>query len=289
MNYAYLRAFHAVAEEQGFTKGAERLNLTQPTLSGQVKALEDSYGVKLFERRGRGVQPTELGKALYGVSQRYFALEAEIEELLNSARSLSRGSLRIFADAPHLIMPLVALCKRRYPGIALELHFGNSEQVLEAVYDRRADIGVLPDIERDARLHTQPLRRDVLVVFVPRGHPWAARSSLRIEDLAGERLVLREQGSSTRAMLARALAQARVKLGETLEIESREAVREAVAAGLGVGVVAESEFVKDERLATVPFRGTALKTTTYASCLKGRQDIPVLAAFLELVAEERKS
>lgn len=288
MNYAQLRAFHAVAEEGGFTKAAKRLNVTQPTLSGQVKNLEEGYGVKLFERRGRGIQLTELGKALHAVTQRYFALEGEVEELLYSARSLSRGSLKLFADAPHQIMPRVALFKRRYPGIALELHFGNSEQVLAAIHERRTDIGLLPEVEKDPQLYSQPLNRDELVIFVPRGHAWASRSSIKVEELTEERVVLREQGSSTRAIFARHLAAAGVRLKDTLEIEGREAVREAVAAGLGIGVIAESEFVRDERLAKLSVRGAAMTVTTYAVCLKGRETMSALEAFFLLLKEDER-
>ena len=288
MNYAQLRAFHAVAEEGSFTKAAERLHVTQPTLSGQVKLLEESYGVKLFERRGRGTQLTELGKALHAVTQRYFALEGEVEELLYSARSLSRGSLKLFADAPHQIMSRVALFKRRFPGITLELHFGNSEQVLAAIRERRADIGVLPEVEKDTQLFTQPLTRDELVIFVPRGHAWASRSSIKMEELSQERVILREQGSSTRAIFARHLAEAGVRLKETLEIEGREAVREAVAAGLGIGVIAGSEFVRDERLAKLAVRDANLTATTYAVCIRGRESISALEAFFTLLREEQR-
>ncbi len=285
MNHAQLRAFHAVAEAGGFTRAAEHIHVTQPTLSGQVAALEARYGVKLFERRGRGIELTDLGAGLREITRRLFAQETEAEQLLASAQGLTRGLLRVGADAPYQVIPLLARFNRRHPGIRLSMSFGNSERVLQELLDRRCDIAVLPDIEDDARIHAVPFRRDRLVVFVPRDHPWAGRRSLRLTELAGQRLVLREPGSTTRAVLDRALAEAGVQPGSTLEIGSREAVREAVAAGLGIGAVFESEFGRDPRLHRLHFRDVDLRAVEFAACLRERRPVRVVRAFFDLLQE----
>ena len=285
MNYAQIRAFHVVAEAGSFTRAAERIHVTQPTLSGQVAALEARYGVKLFERRGRGIELTDLGAGLREVTRRLFAQEAEAEQLLASAQGLTSGLLRVGADAPYQVIPLLARFNRRHPGIRLSMSFGNSERVLQELLDRRCDVAVLPDIEDDARIHAVPFRRDRLVVFVPRDHPWAGRRSLRLAELAGQRLVLREPGSITRAVLDRALAAAGVQPASTLEIGSREAVREAVAAGLGIGAVFESEFGRDPRLRRLRFRDVDLRAVEYAACLRERRPVRVVHAFFELLQE----
>src|SRR5262249_10513709 len=119
MNHAHLRAFHAVATEASFTRAALSLNVTQPTLSSQVKALEQRYGVRLFERRGRRVMPTELGRDLLDVTRRLFSLEAEVEQVLLAARGLKRGHLRLGADAPVHVMPALAMFSRHHPGVRL--------------------------------------------------------------------------------------------------------------------------------------------------------------------------
>ena len=285
MNHAQLRAFHAVAEAGGFTRAAERIHVTQPTLSGQVAALEARYGVKLFERRGRGIELTDLGRGLREVTRRLFGQEAEAEQFLASAQGLTSGLLRVGADAPYQVIPLLARFNRRHPGIRLSMSFGNSERVLQELLDRRCDIAVLPDIEDDARIHAVPFRRDRLVVFVPRDHAWAGRRSLRLAELAGQRLILREPGSTTRAVLDRALAEAGVQPGSTLEIGSREAVREAVAAGLGIGAVFESEFGRDPRLHRLQIRDVDLRAVEYAACLQERRPVRVVRAFFDLLQE----
>ncbi|MEE8188127.1 MAG: LysR substrate-binding domain-containing protein [Kiloniellales bacterium] len=285
INHTQLRAFHAVADAGGFTRAAGMIHVTQPTLSGQVAALEEAYGVKLFERRGRGIELTDLGRGLFDVTRRLFAQEAEAEQLLASARGLLSGLLRVGADAPYNVIPLLAAFNRRHPGIRLSMTFGNSERVLQELFERRSDIAVLPDIGPDKRLYAVPFRSDRLVVFVKRGHPWASRRSIRLEELNGQRLILREAGSTTRAMFERAMAEAGIKPDQVLEIGSREAVREAAAAGLGIGVVFEGEFGRDPRLHRLALRDVELEAVEYAVCLEERRPVRVVRAFFDLLQE----
>lgn len=285
MNSSHLRAFHAVAAHGSFTRAAAALNVTQPTVSDQIKGLESRYDVKLFERHSRRVEMTALGRALYDVTRRQFKLEADAEQLLLTAKGLTHGQLRVAAGAPHLIIPLLGSFKRRHPGIQLSLQFGNSEIVLRSLFDRRCDLVVLPDIGADARLHALPIRRDRLIAFVEGGHPWSTRRSIRLAELSGEALVLREVGSRTRAVFEAAMARAGVVMGETLEIGSREGVREAVAAGLGIGIVSEAELGVDPRLHGIAIRESGLEVTEYAACLVERQSVRVVSAFFGLLKD----
>lgn len=286
MNYAQLRAFHAVAEAASFTKAAERQGVTQPTLSGQVRALEDSYGVKLFDRRGRGVELTETGRRLRELTRRLTADEAEVEALLLAARGLTSGRLSVMADAPHLILPVLGLFHRRHPGIRLSIGFGNSRAVRLALEDRRCDVAVLPDVEEeDERLHFLLLRQDRLVAMLPRDHAWSGRRSIGLEELAGESLLLREPGSATRACLEKALAEMELSPARSLELGSREAVAEGVAAGLGLSVVSESEFSNDRRLVKLTLKGAQLATSEYLVCLYAKREDPPVRALLDTTRE----
>lgn len=289
MNHLHLRAFHAVATHGSFTRAAAALNVTQPTVSDQIKALEGRYEVRLFERHSRRVELTELGRALYDVTRRQFKLEADAEQLLLAAKGLAHGRLRVAAGAPQLVVPLLGSFKRRHPGIRLSLEFGNSEVVLARLLNRGCDVIMLPDIGDDERLHALAFRRDRLIAFVEAGHPWSTRRSISLEDLHGQSLVLREVGSRTRAVFETALARARIVVGETLEIGSREAVREAVAAGLGIGIVSEGELGVDPRLHALEIRESGLQVTEYAACLAERRSVRVVAAFFELLEEVRQA
>lgn len=283
MNHAQLRAFHAVASAGSFTRAAEALHVTQPTLSAQVAALEARYGVKLFDRRGRRVHPTELGRALLDLTRRLFSLEAEAEQMLAAAKGLKRGHLRIGADAPFHVIGALSAFARRYPGIRLSLAIGNSEQLLADLHEHRADLAVLANIPEDPRIHAFPFRKDRLIAFVERGHEWAGRDAIALEELAGRRLVLREVGSTTRRLFETAMARRGLALGEALEVGSREASREAVAAGLGVGIVSESEFGEDRRLVPLRIQAEELEMTEYVACLAERRDLSLVRAFLEIV------
>jgi LysR family transcriptional regulator, low CO2-responsive transcriptional regulator len=285
MNHAQLRAFHAVASEGSFTRAAARLHVTQPTLSGQVKALEETYGVRLFNRSGRRVAPSELGCELLELTRRLFSLEAEAADLLAAARGLHKGHLRIGADAPyHVTTPLSAFT-RRYPGVQVSLTVGNSAELSRALFEHRIDVAVLANVAGDARLHAVPLRRDRLVAFVARSHPWSRRRRVELADLAGQRLVLREQGSATRHIFQTAMARRGIALGEVLDMNSREAVRETVAAGLGVGVVSISEFGRDSRIKAIELAGEDLAMTEYVVCLAERRNLRLVRAFLDLIGQ----
>ncbi len=289
INHAQLRAFHRVASEGSFTRAAEALRVTQPTLSGQVKALEEGYGVRLFDRRGRGVVPTEIGKALLDVTRRLFSLEEEADQLLAAARGLTRGHLRVGADAPYSIVPVVAEFNRRYPGLTVSIAIGNSDKVLADLLDHETDVAMLANIAGDPQLHVLPFHNDRLVLFVERHHPWARRKQIRLAELAGQRLILREQGSTTRRIVETALARAGVELGAAMEIGSREGVREAVAAGLGIGIVALSEFGHDQRVRAIEVADADLTSIEYVVCLAERRSLRIVSAFLELVEQAART
>lgn len=286
MNYAQLRAFHAVAGHGSFTRAAAVLHVTQPTLSDHVRALETNYGVKLFERRGKGVVLTGLGEALLNITRRQFSLEAEAEQLLSGAHGLKGGTLRVAADGPYLILPLLGSFHRRYPDIKLSITFGNSTQVLDALMQRHADLALLPDISEDARVYARALRDDRLVLLVPAGHAWSGRRTVHLGELEGQRLLVRETGSKTRAVFEQALAHARVAPAEMLEIGSREGVREAVAANLGIGVIAESEIGVDDRLHALRIRDARVKVVASLVCLQASRQSDVLKAFFDFIDEE---
>jgi len=283
ITHAQLRAFHAVASEASFTRAADALHVTQPTLSAQVKSLEESYGVLLLDRGGRRTEPTELGRQLLAVTRLYFGLETEAEQLLAATRGLRGGHLRVGADAPQHVMAELSAFQRRYPGVRLSLSIGNSEEVLHQLLDHRSDVAIVADLEDDPRLFMRPLRRDHLIAFVERSHEWATRDAIGLDALLDQRLILREVGSTTRRAFEAAVARSGRAIGEVLEIGSREGVREAVAAGLGVGLVTAFEFGHDERLHALPIEGVDIAMIEYVACLADRRDLRVVRAFFHVV------
>lgn len=281
-NWAHLRAFHAVAREGSFSTAARALAVTQPTVSSQVGTLEQTYGVRLFDRRGRHVVPTEVGSALFAMTQRLFTLEDEVEDLLTGAQELQSGHIKVGADGPHHIIPILAAFTQRHPALEVSLAMGNADKVLHDLRSHRIDVAVVAKVDNDPRLYAVPFRKSRLVLFVPRTHPWAERSSIRLQEVAEQRMILREAASVTRQIFQAALAEAGVKPQLVMQIESREAVRQAVAAGLGIGVVSEAEFDQDKRLKALRVRDARLEITEHIVCLQERRRLRIVRAFLEV-------
>jgi len=289
ISHAHLRSFHAVATHGSFTRASEMLNITQPTLSGQVKELEERYGTKLFIRHGRRIELTDIGKSAFNITRHIFRHEEEVEHLLQSARALTSGLLRVGADSPYIATPLLAQFQRIYPGIQISIQYGNSQQLMNWIISRSCDVAFMPNIpQEDERLYSIPLPPGRLVVFVSQDHDWAERRSVTIEELVTQRIVLREKGSRTRSIFEEAAAQAGHLLPDVMEISGREGVREAVAAGFGVGIVAENELVADSRLRALPVSNAELAHAEYVVCLQEMRSLRVNDAFLEMVSASQK-
>jgi LysR family transcriptional regulator, low CO2-responsive transcriptional regulator len=285
MNLTQLRAFHLVAGAESFSAAARAATVSQPTLSGQVKALESGYGVRLFERRGRGVQLTEMGQNLFALTQRMFALEDEAQSLLAGAKALRRGHLRVSADSAYHAIPILAELKQRHQGLTFGLKIDNSAAVLQQLLDYRADVVVTAKLTSDPRLQSLQIRRDRLIVFVPTAHAWRRRRNIALADLAGAEIVLRERGSITREVFEQTLAERGITPGALIEVQTREGVREAVAAQFGIGVVFESEFGTDARFHKLQVADADLAVAEYAVCLQERRRVALVRAFFEAARE----
>jgi len=289
ISHAHLRSFHAVATHGSFTRAAEMLNITQPTLSGQVKDLEERYGTKLFLRLGRRIELTDIGKSAFNITRLLFRHEEEVEHLLQSARALTSGELRVAADSPYIATPLLAQFQRLYPGIQISIQYGNSRQLMLWIESRRCDIAFLPNIPAgDDKLFSIPLQPDRLVVFVSQDHEWAERRAVKLDELVSQRTILREKGSRTRSIFEEAIDEAGLVLDKVMEISGREGVREAVAAGFGVGIVAEHELRADSRLRALRVSDADLAHAEYVVCLQEMRSLRVNDAFLEMISASQK-
>ncbi|APR86673.1 Transcriptional regulator, LysR family protein [Minicystis rosea] len=280
---AQLRAFHAVADRRSFTAAAEALGVSQPAVSMQVRALEEAHGVELLARSHRSVAPTALGASLLDITRRMFAVEAEAAELLDAASALLHGHLRIGADAPFLVVPLLADFHAQHPKVELALVLGNSNDVLRDLLDGRTDVAALSDRVDDPRLFAIPAARSRQVVIVSRAHPWARRTGVRLADLDGAPMLVREEGSITRRAFESAIARTGVRPAVVMEIGSREALQEAVAAGLGAAVIIEAERGRDDRIVALPITDVVIEHVEYVACLQDRRRLRAIAAFLDRV------
>jgi aminoethylphosphonate catabolism LysR family transcriptional regulator len=282
MIYAQIRAFDAVAREGSFSRAAQVLGLTQPAVTIQVKALEARHGVKLLHREGRRVRLTEAGERLYSLSRQLASLKELIEETLSSSRELQGGSLRLAVDGPHIVMGLFARFMKLHPRVHLSVLTGNSRIVRQALLDRHVDIGILPGVGDHPQIEALPLWHHRGVFIVANTHPWAKRKSISLAELDGEPMIGREDGSMTQALVDNAFARAGAAPRYVLELGSREAICEAVAAGLGHGIVWELEAFGSARFTTLQIEGEGLRSTDYVACLKSERMRSVVKAFFEV-------
>lgn len=286
MRYVQLRAFHHVAVSGGFSRAAEALHLTQPAISDQVRKLEEEYDILLFNRHKKQVSLTPQGDRLLEITRRLFDSEQQALELLSEVRALRAGTLRIVADSAHHLLHILARFRDRYPGVRITVHSGNTESVLDALYAYEADIGVLGNMPESRDIEALKLNSTPIVAFVARDHPVAGRPSLSFRDLAALPLVLREEGSRTRAKLEDNARVAGIVLTPAIEAEGREAVREIVASGAGVGFVSAAEFGSDARLVSIPIMGGGEMMMDEALiCLRERKAGKLVQAFFEVAAE----
>lgn len=284
-----LKVFDATARLGTLSAAARELGLRQPTLSSHLAKLERHYGVELFYRRGRRLELTAFGNTLRESTHRMFRAESDALSMLAAVRSQYSGRLTVCAVGPYNITPIVRRFRTMRPNVSIVVSVGDSKQIIERVLDFQCDIGVPVHGVRDPRLHCVPYRKQRLVVFAPATHPLAKRSSLTLRDLKGEEFVLREEGSTTRREFEHALREVGVQTRLSVEMGSREAVREAVAQGLGLGVVADAAYVPDARLVRLNVTDFNAHTHAHIVCLAERVQVPLIATFLAVVHEMREA
>ena len=288
MRHAQLKAFHAVAIHGGFSRAAERLRLTQPAVSDHVKKLETTYGVQLFNRSTQGVSLTDMGRKLFAIAERQFEAETQAMELLSRGRTLEEGQLTIGADAAVHILPEIARFRLRHPRLAVRLITGNSAQLLRRLADFSIDVAVTAGRPSDPALLARLLRSDPLVAVVQRSSKLAKLRNLSFEQLVKLPLILREVGSMTRTLLLDEVQRRGLVLKDTIEIESREAAREAAALGLGLAIMSKGELAPDHRLATLAITGWDTQMEEWMLCLKARAGLHVISSFFAMEPDRSK-
>ncbi|THJ35210.1 LysR family transcriptional regulator [Lampropedia aestuarii] len=287
MRLTQLRSFHAVATNGNFTAAAKSLHVSQPTVTTQVAQLETLYNVELFHRVGRRAVPTEMGERLLALSRQIFGLEGEAVQLLRESGQLRSGHLRVAAVGPSHVTRMLVSFHQQYPGIKVSVSTGNSQEVLERLADYRADVGVLAQLAHDERFVSWPYSEHGVAIICSAQHRFAQRRSITLAELEGERLILREPGSTTRTALERALQTAGVSPQVVMEIASREIIREAVLQNVGLAAVSEVEFVPGPGLRSVRIHGAHVRTYAHVVCLAERQESALVRAFVHCAHKTR--
>ncbi|MBX9401359.1 LysR family transcriptional regulator [Lysobacter sp. BMK333-48F3] len=307
MNLHLLRVFLTVVEQQGFSRAAEVLFVSQSAVSKAVRELEHQLDLPLIERSGgdakavRGVRLTEHGRAVFEHARAIFALERIAIEDVRDRVELRQGRLRIGASTtiagywlPQRIGPFV----RRHPGLAFELMVGNTEEVSRAVIDCAVDLGFVEGRVEDPRIESTLWRSEPLRLIAASGSALGARRRPSLQELARQTWLLREPGSGTRQVAESLFAAHAIAPARVIEIGSNEAIARAVAAGAGIALLPETvvaDLATMRRVRTIGFGAEGdgidaaeqtLSRPLYRLELLNRPRAPALQAFLEHERED---
>jgi aminoethylphosphonate catabolism LysR family transcriptional regulator len=285
MTPAQARAFQAVALEGSFTAAARSLRVSQPTVTNQVKQLEQHYRVELFHRSGRGVLLTRTGEELLSIVRRMFGSYREAVEYLQASQGMRRGHLRLGSYGPYDASRMLARFKKRFPAIQSSISFGNSRVLGKQLLEYELDVGVVGRIEYHPEFHILPFSRPPLILIAPADGAWPATGTVTAARLDGTPFICRESGSAVRVAFDQFLAATEVRPGDIIEIGSREGMVNAVAEGLGVAVMFDEGPLPRERVAKLAIEGCDIRTDVDVVCLAERRESPIINNFLQIAQE----
>jgi len=295
MNLNHLAIFHAVAQTGSMTVGAERLDISQPAVSKQVRELERFLGVHVFDRVGRRVFLSQAGVILADYARRVFALVKEGEQAMAEVRAVGLGRLVIGASTTigsYLLPGVLSEFSRRHPKIELLVEIENTEQVHHRLVGHELDLGLTEGFVEHEELESEVFYQDELVVIASPDHRLAKSARVSLKAIQQEPFILREPGSGTRAVEERALARLKLPVRTAMALGSTEAVKRVVAEGVGLAIVSrlavQAEYAAGT-LAILPVAGFRIERPLHLVQYKGRRAGPPLQAFCNVLWERTEA
>jgi DNA-binding transcriptional LysR family regulator len=243
-----LRAFYYTANSGSITRAADRLFITQPAVSLQIKALETQCGVLLFHRTKKTLQLTESGKRLYQVAIKIFSLVGEAERILSEESEFISDPLRIGSTKTlvrHFLAAYISRFRKAFPKIQIQVDEGSSEEMVKSLLENRNDLAIVGRLPYHEQLKAVPFIQDELVLLAAPGHPLCSKENVCIEDLKGENLILREKGSGTRRVIDRVFEEKNFFYSPFIETGNVDFLKEMVRTGNGVTMLARMGADRD--------------------------------------------
>ncbi|MFE1748871.1 LysR substrate-binding domain-containing protein [Coleofasciculus sp. H7-2] len=288
-----LKVFEVVARHGSFTRAAEELFLTQPTVSIQVKQLTKAVGSPLFEQVGKRLYLTDAGRELMVTCREIFDRLAQFEMTLAEMKGLKQGRLRlsVITTTKYFVPRLLGPFCQRYPGIDIALQVTNHERILSRMSENLDDLYILSQIPDHLDVCCHPFLENPLVVLAPVNHPLAQQKNIPLSRLAGEPFIMREAGSGTRSSVQQLFERHEVSVKVRLELGSNEAIKQAIAGGLGISVLSRHTLGLDgvsSELTILDVEGFPISRHWYIAYPAGKQLSVVARTFFDYLLEEAK-
>jgi LysR family transcriptional regulator, low CO2-responsive transcriptional regulator len=287
-----LKVFEAAARHGSFTRAAEELFLTQPTVSMQIKQLTKSVGLPLFEQVGKRLFLTEAGRELFVTCRQIFETIAQFEMKVADLKGLKQGQLRlaVITTAKYFIPRLLGPFCQLYPGIDISLQVTNHERIVERMANNLDDLYIMSQVPDHMDVNFQPFLENPLVVFAPANHPLAGEKDIPIERLVDEPFIMREPGSGTRRTVQQLFDEHGLKVKVKLELGSNEAIKQAIAGGLGISVLSRHTLIPDNtaEFAILNVQNFPIKRTWFMVYPSGKQLSIVARTYFEYLLEAAK-
>lgn len=286
-----LKVFEAVARHNSFTRAAEELFLTQPTVSMQVKQLTKAVGMPLFDQVGKRLSLTQAGEELLKTCREVFENLDQFEMTVANLKGLKQGRLRlaVITTAKYFVPRLLGPFCKRYPGIDISLQVTNHEHILNRLSENLDDLYVMSQLPESVEITCQPILENPLVVVAPADHPLAHEKNISLERLAAEPFIMREPGSGTRKSVQNLFDEHNIMLKVRLDLGSNEAIKQAIAGGLGISILSAHTLALeglDSQLAVLDVEKFPIERYWYAVYPSGKQLSIVAHAFLEYLLTE---
>ncbi|BAZ45373.1 LysR family transcriptional regulator [Chondrocystis sp. NIES-4102] len=286
-----LKVFETVARNGSFTRAAEELLITQPTVSSQVKQLTKAVGLPLFEQIGKSLYLTDAGKELLFTCQEIFEQLDNFEIKIADLKGTKQGQLKlaVITTAKYFIPRLLGSFCQKYPGIDVALKVINHHEIQQRMLENKDDLYIVSNPNRDIDLKCQSFLNNPLVVVARKDHPLAMKRNINIKELNDQPFIMREQGSGTREAIVQLFNKHDISVKVKLELGSNEAIKQAISGGLGMSILSEHCLISERangELTILDFEHFPIKRRWFVAHLAGKKLSVIAETFFEYLLEE---
>ena len=289
INFNQLRNFYQVAKNLNFTVAANRLYISQPAVSVQIKLFEDYCKLKLFKRKGRKIYLTDEGETLYHYARKIFEYEREIDSVIEDMRKLKRGILRLGTTktyARYFMPSLISSFHEAYPHIKIYLDEGSSLDMTNSLLDFGNEIVIIAKLEENPNICFIPFSQEEMLVILSPHHKLAAKNIISIQDLAREPIIMKEKGSGTRKLVTELFTKKSLTPNILMETSNTEFIKQLVMRGDGISFLVKAAVtaeLSDKKLTTVSIKDQKIFLDVSIAYLKDQHLSPPAQAFLGIL------